>query len=560
MSGQTVCLPGASRELIDRSIRSVRLTALIAFSFAAYPPLQAALLGGTSAITTFFAADAFYYLSIAVNSTFGRYTFDGRAMTNGFHPLWQVLLQLVVGHLSVRSGTPPLIASFSLSVLFASLGLACVAAGLALVTEAVWPSLLLFPGTYYLLACQIDPRFGSVWSFMNGMESPCSLLFFGVLCYFVFRQRSAFTTGSILIVSLISLGIVFSRLDDVFLPVSFGVWLLLRNRRSAVLYGIPLFLGLSAYLIFNRLMVGTFLPTSGAVKARGLGVLQNIAWMLYDLAPFTSSTLYRLLPQLRHAEPGLNVEWRIAQTVIPMLVSCILLKDRRLLKWVTGEHKGFFTVLYAYVLLKGAYNFLFVPWYAEGHWYFTLSIVIVDMTACLAAFRVAQQYTLNRRLLIGTLLAACWLSSVSLIWRVVNSKYQNTVNVEMLRRGPEIRDALARNIGQFRIIEFDDGILNYSLSTPTLSGFGLASDPASAKSIRAKKFLLYAASQGYNVIASANYPIAGVEGMSSDQLRDSLHHSVLAGDSDLEDFNFKVAYVDPNTHAYFIQFNRRPAD
>ncbi len=39
------------------------------------------------------ADDAYYYLKISLNLwTFGNFTFDGLHLTNGFHPLWQILL------------------------------------------------------------------------------------------------------------------------------------------------------------------------------------------------------------------------------------------------------------------------------------------------------------------------------------------------------------------------------------------------------------------------------------------------------------------------------------
>jgi hypothetical protein len=553
-----IALPPTPSKLREQNRASVLPAAIITFVFAAYPPIQAALLGGTAAITTFFAADAFYYLSIAANSTFGLYTFDGRAMTNGFHPLWQVLLQLVVGHLTVQSGLPPIIASFALSIVVASIGLAYIAAALAFATDNIWPALLLFPGAFYLLSSQIDPRFGSVWSFMNGMESPCSIFFFGLLFYFCIKSRLQFTSLGLLVLSLLSLGVVFSRLDDIFLPVSFGVWFFLRKRKSVILYGIPIFLGLSAYLIFNRLSVGTFLPTSGAVKARGLGLVQNLAWAVYISAPFTSATLYRLVPKLRHAGGGLPVDYRLAQTLIPMLIAALLLTYRRLLSWITGEYKSLFVVLFSYVLLKGSYNLFFVPWGAQGHWYYAVSILITDLTVCLAVFRAIGHYPLRKGIMMTTLLLAAWFSSVTQIWRVLDPKYQNTINIQMLARGQEIRSALSQKVERPRIIEFDDGILNYSLSTPTLSGFGLASDPASARALRAKRLLLYASSSGYNVIASANYPMNVAEGMSSDQLRENLHHWFLITESDLADFDYKVVYIDPITHAFFVEFSPKP--
>ena len=60
-----------------------------------YPPAYAYFSGGLSNVFNFLAADTFYYLSIAANSSFLAYTFDGQFLTNGFHPLWQILLERI---------------------------------------------------------------------------------------------------------------------------------------------------------------------------------------------------------------------------------------------------------------------------------------------------------------------------------------------------------------------------------------------------------------------------------------------------------------------------------
>lgn len=108
------------------------------------------------------------------------------------------------------------------------------------------------------------------------------------------------------------------------------------------------------------------------------------------------------------------------------------------------------------------------------------------------------------------------------------------------------------------MIEFDDGILNYALSTPTLSGFGLASDAATEKAMRRGELLSYAADSGYNLIGSVNYSLVGSEQLASDQLRDQLGRSdFLRREDDLGRFNFSIVYFDPVIHASFIRFSRR---
>src|SRR5260370_37962417 len=56
-----------------------------------YWPIRVVLNGGLP-IT---ADDAFYYFEIARRlASTGRSTFDGQVLTNGYHPLWQLILTL----------------------------------------------------------------------------------------------------------------------------------------------------------------------------------------------------------------------------------------------------------------------------------------------------------------------------------------------------------------------------------------------------------------------------------------------------------------------------------
>src|SRR5689334_15433950 len=51
---------------------------------------------GSTAYLGFFEDDYFYYATVADNVVrFGRLTYDGVTLTNGFHPLWQAVLTLL---------------------------------------------------------------------------------------------------------------------------------------------------------------------------------------------------------------------------------------------------------------------------------------------------------------------------------------------------------------------------------------------------------------------------------------------------------------------------------
>lgn len=83
-------------------------------------------INGWMRVFSYFAADTFYYLTVARN--FGRisiFSFDGEHITNGFHPLWQVmtgyLYRLVDGLKLSEPGV--LVAVLTLSVFLIALAI-----------------------------------------------------------------------------------------------------------------------------------------------------------------------------------------------------------------------------------------------------------------------------------------------------------------------------------------------------------------------------------------------------------------------------------------------------
>ena len=564
---------GWSMTLKETAKSSPLLAGVLAFFLTVYPPVQAYFLGGTAAIITFFAADAFYYLSIAVHSTFGKYSFDGVTLTNGFHPLWQILLQIVVSHLQVKSGLPPVLASFSLSILATGLGVAFLAAGVSRLSRAVWPVFLLFPGFYFWLAAPIDARFGSVWSFVNGMESPLSILFFGLFFLLLVRQWRMDAVVPLLLLSVTSLLVVLSRLDDVFLVAVFAVWLGLTQRklaglsaaiRSVAIYLAPVVMGLGIYLVFNLRTVGVLLPTSGMVKSDHLGVIKNLVWLVVVGLPFAGGILRHFSSQIPAQITGIILGWHLLQMLAPMAIAAALMVFRQPIQWIGRGEAPKLRMLLSYILAKGGYNLFFVPLMRQGHWYYAVSIIVLNTVAALAVARAVEHYDLVpstlRWAVVLPVLCVAWLSTSTAVWRVLNDATLHKMNAEVYERGPLLRSELQARLGSIHMIEFDDGILNYAMATPTLSGFGLAADAKTAQALKSGTLLSYSASRGFNLLGSANYalPLANASQVSSDELRKALHESFFLRDEvDLNQFNFSVAYVDPLNHTQFIQFTRK---
>ena len=115
----------------DRVVWIARASAYLCFLLVAAPFLYHLSLG-SDAYLGFFEDDYFYYATVADNLVrFGRLTYDGTTLTNGFHPLWLFLLT-ALRFICGRFGPPyyigltivavvAMIATYELSVKFARL-------------------------------------------------------------------------------------------------------------------------------------------------------------------------------------------------------------------------------------------------------------------------------------------------------------------------------------------------------------------------------------------------------------------------------------------------------
>jgi len=548
--------------------------ALYAVAIALVPPAVSAASGGLRAIFDYLAADSFVYLSVAGRSTHGFYTFDGTHATNGFHPLWQTLLKAVfqLGGIALDKARQ-IETAFWLSV-------ALVTAGGLLTVEAVrrWTgsagaAMLAFPGLFGLVTLICGWNIGTPWRFMNGMETPASLFFFGLLLLYLSGQADAplapgttVERGPLLALSLIMTGIVFSRLDDIFLPAVVVGWLLLRReappvrRIEAVLwFGLPLGAAILAYLVANHLAVGHAMPVSGAAKFDLRTPTINVG--------FLGSSLHALVPDFLHEpfsrHPGdvriENVNWRNVQMLLPVIVARLLLRRMDLLR-LDGENAltVWMRPLLYYVMVKGSYNFLFVPLLHQGHWYYSLSITIINIAAAVLAVNAWRRWTARGpgRVRLGTVAGATTVASLLLFTQGGLSISAGDKYFDFFRRGPAIAEALEASLAAPRIVEADDGIVNYALGLPTMSGFLFAIDTAGYEAFKRGDFLAEASRRGYQLIGSLHYfrsakPEELTPGRIPDMLREKLFN---ATSWDLDRFDFSLEYRDPKTGAVFIRF------
>lgn len=547
------------------------VTALIA-------PAYAYVRIGSPSAFGYLSADAFIYLSVAANSHFGAYTFDGTHLTNGFHPFWQMLLQAVFQVFGIASKTYQIAVSFWLSVALVTAGGILTAQAVLRWTGSFAASLLLFPGLFGIAMLVCGWPVGTMWHFLNGMESPASLLFFGLTLFYLSRFNDlpvARPTGidrkQLFVLSLLSAGIVFSRLDDVFLPAIIALWLLLQRsqpmarRIEAVLwFGLPLGGAVVAYLVFNHLTVGYAMPISGASKFDFRTPLINIGLLGTSLHALVPDFLYSAGSGETETVWTGSINLRNAQMLLPAIAARVLISH---MKWLRLDRDNAFPVwmrlLLIYVMVKGLYNFLFVPLIHQGQWYYPLSITIINIAAAILVMR-AWKTVAARRPAFGPLIvpAAAVFTAASLVFFLSGQQSDPAKDpyAAFFQRGPEIAAKLRETVAKPRIVEADDGIVNYALGLPTMSGFLFTIDPDGYAAYKAGSFLTEASRRGYQLIGSLYY-LSSVppDELTPERIPDTLRDKTFNATAwDLDKFDFKLEYRDAATGAVFIRFTPKP--
>lgn len=211
---------------------------------------------------TFYEDDFFYYLRIAQHIAAGHHsTFDGTHLTNGYHPLWMLILVALV---RLFGTGPPLFFALQGLALLSVLATYAMAVR-AMASVASGPRWL----TVFLAAAVATSTLLLVG---GGMEVLLAIpLVVGMVLfrfrYFTWTLRSAFLLG------LIAAALVLARLDaailvammvalDFVMASAVPLWQRLRCAGAFLCGASPVAL----YLILNKLWFGTLMPISGQSK------------------------------------------------------------------------------------------------------------------------------------------------------------------------------------------------------------------------------------------------------------------------------------------------------
>lgn len=252
-------------------LRRIWWLSFLAILVAAYAYKVFLALHGAEFLALYVTGDdAYYYFEIARNIAHGLgSTADGLAPTNGYHPLWMMLLIPIFylfGHTSILPVQIALIVSIAFDIagmyvlyrLLKKITASRIIAGAGIL---LW---VLTPANYF------DTNIG--------LETGLAVFLAFLFLWQLTRVAEQWTLRRVLVLSIIAGFMMLARTDYVFIAgAPFVVWLFMRpplpRLRLLLAYMIPATLTVSPWLIWNISTFGTVVQTSGAA-------FQAVQWQL----------------------------------------------------------------------------------------------------------------------------------------------------------------------------------------------------------------------------------------------------------------------------------------
>lgn len=209
--------------------------------------------------------DAFYYFEIARAVALGHgSTFDGVNATNGYHPLWLLVLIPLFSYFSVGGAldVAPIHAALVFSVLLSAATAFIVARILTRFTENA--SIRLF-GLFVWL---FNPFL--LYEMINGLETSLSLFLFALFFLLVLRVEER-QSANYIVPAIVGGLMVLARLDLAFYVAAFLVWIVVRREwreglRSALAAAFVAALVVVPWFAWNGMHFGTVITSSSVAS------------------------------------------------------------------------------------------------------------------------------------------------------------------------------------------------------------------------------------------------------------------------------------------------------
>jgi hypothetical protein len=215
----------------------------------------------------FIPDDAFYYFELARRISLGQgSTFDGVNRTNGYHPLWLLILLTIARVMNLSRETVARVAMVLGVVMLGGAVFILRAVAGRLAPSNRWLALLL-------------PASALSFATIYGMESSLAALMLSVLLWQIARSEASPGVRSGFVIGLIAGGLVLSRLDSVVYVIALDlIWLtrvwLTRGQEGwrASLHGwlsciVAQAAVVTPYLAFNLFFFRHLLPITAVMKS-----------------------------------------------------------------------------------------------------------------------------------------------------------------------------------------------------------------------------------------------------------------------------------------------------
>jgi hypothetical protein len=515
-----VQVPGAARTAFQRvtALTRGRVVAATTVLLFALPALVDLCSSPVRAPYRWLAADTFYYLTVSRNiARHGRFAYDGEHASNGFQPIWQLwggLLELLRERLALGQVGPLLLVLSGVVALAAAIWLMGVTLlevrrlSLAFLGLPVgWYAVIVLPAwmiglraiAAHGLSAWRMPVFGSLWSYANGMESALVILCFALALYSAVAARALSSASRAAGFGACLAGLTLARFDHGLIAgallVGFGVASVRARVPVRALQAALTFAALVApVLALNWHYFGNAVPLSGVAKSTFPHVTSDNVERLRLL--FNGSPGWR--PEAADSHWWLPVLCRQLQTVVPAVLCLAYVVFSLLRRSATLLHTLLASAACGAVVLA-AYNFCFTKADDQGFWYYPVSTLLPSL------FMLAEpwpRFTLAPRLrvagaaLLGTLVILFFVN-----WQR-HPRYNEDFRVMALDAPAQVHKFYGARLP--KVLELDDGVVGYSLDTPSMSWF-LALDPEGFRAVKEGKLLDLAMARGFERIASHWY-------------------------------------------------------
>ncbi|PVH30084.1 hypothetical protein [Pararhodobacter oceanensis] len=507
----------------------------------------------------FLAGDAYLYLGIGQSSSGLTMSFDGLRPTNGFHPLWQVFVRAA----TALSATPlqAIAATAYGAIAFTLGGVLLLGFAIRRFTGSWLLAMLAVPGVYYLTIGQALRNL-PVWGFFSGMEAGLAFFIAALLAYLTSGLNARRRNPTWLTIGIILAFLVLTRLDELFIPACMAVTVALWPSRpyaeritAGALISLPTAIGLALFVGWSLWTTGMLAPVSGAAK--GSGALVANAWV-------TLATFFAPMIELREGLTNYTADraglaggaFRVVELIIPAAFAVgflvhILRRNAQAL-WapiLAGICGG--------IVIKTIYNIGAVNYWHQAPWYFAVAMLMMTLGAAIMLAPAVRRLRRGGRVIATLVLATVTLLHASLWSSDLMTDRLRPAQRDFWLDRSDLQDRLIAADPEIRLLEFGDGMLNFTFDFPVRHGFVFAGDAQSLEALRAGRLLRESHAEGFEVLSSYEYLRVpeGAESWTSEDIRTFLLASFLAEDvkDELRHFTFEMLTVHRPSGVPFIR-------